>query len=69
MVGIFFALPLGTQQALRDAALDELKYGATRRANVQRALEIEKSANKWQKILTPFVWSPNLVDIGGGFVK
>ena len=65
----FFALPLGTQQALRDAALDELKYGATRRANLQRALEMEDSAKKWQKILTPFVWSPNFVDIGGGFIK
>ena len=65
----FSALPSGTQQALRNAALDELKYGATRRANLQRALEMEESAGKWQKRLAPFVWAPNFVDIGGAFIK
>lgn len=62
-------LPSGTQQALLNAALDELKYGATKRVNFQRALEMEESAAKWQKRLAPLVWAPNFVDVGGAFIK
>ena len=63
------ALPLKMQQSLRDLALDALKYGATRQANFQRALEMEESANKWQKRLAPLVWTPNFVDMGSAFIK
>lgn len=62
-------LPQNTQNMLMDAARREIKYGATKEANFQRALEKEESAKKWQKMLTPFVWSPNLVDIGAPLVK
>ena len=62
-------LPQNTQNMLMDAARREIKYDATKEANFQRALEKEESAKKWQKILTPFVWSPNLVDIGAPLVK
>lgn len=62
-------LPKNTQNILIDAARREIKYGATKQANFQRALEKEESAKKWQKMLTPFVWSPNLVDIGAPLVK
>lgn len=62
-------LPQNTQNMLMDAARREIKYGATKEANFQRALEKEESAKKWQKILTPFVWAPNFVDIGTSLVK
>lgn len=64
-----FKLPQNTQNMLIDAAIREIKYGATKEANFQRALEMEESANKWQKRLAPFVWAPNFVDIGGAFIK
>ena len=62
-------LPKNTQNILMDAARREIKNGATKEANFQRALEKEESAKKWQKILTPFVWAPNFVDIGASLVK
>lgn len=62
-------LPKNTYNMLMDAARREIKYEATKQANFQRALEMEESANKWQKRLAPFVWAPNFVDIGGAFIK
>ena len=64
-----YKLPQNTQDMLMDAARREIKYGPTKEANFQRFLEKEESAKKQQKILTPFVWVPNFVDIGAPLVK